>query len=167
MSRIIRLMTMGGVAALLVSCLVVGSANSARAQDSGWQPWTPAPTVAQPAKGTPPLNVDGCWSGTIEDDTTGTGSGFILFVQKGKKLAHGTTVGLSFNGGPSVTHGITGTVNSQNFKLVHPGRCNAMIRGTISGNDLVGTYRLTKHCLGSKFGGTFDYTFDAGGTTCQ
>jgi hypothetical protein len=171
MARIIRFLTVSTAAALLVTGLVAGSAGLARAQQAdsqsdGWQVLPPQPAVAQPTK-VAPLDVAGCWSGSIDDDTTGTGSGFVFFNQKGKRLVHGTTIGLSFNGGPSKSHGITGTVNSQNFKLIHPGHCKVLIRGTISSGDLVGSYGLSKHCLGQKFGGTFDYTFDDTGNSCQ
>ncbi len=172
MSRIIRFLIAMAASVAFVSGLIAGCADFARAQDAttetgGWQPLPPGPAIAQPDKAAPPLQVAGCWSGEIDDDFTGVGSGFTFVVQKGKRIARGTLIGFSFSGGPSATHGITGTVNSRSYKLsLTRDGCSVRIRGTMSSGDLVGTYSLTKRCLGSKFAGTFDFAFDPSGTSC-
>ena len=173
MRGISRYLSISAVAMLILSALVAVPSHLARAQDSGsgndWQASPSSGAVAeQPDAKASPLNLAGCWSGTIDDDSTGTGSGFLSFVQKGKNLTKATTAGLDFNGGPSISGSLSGKTNSQNFHLkFHRKQCNVSFHGTISADgDLTGHYTLSKKCLGEVFQGTFDYTFDAGGSTC-
>ena len=173
MWRISRFLSVSGVAALILSALIAVSPNLARAQDSAAETndWEASPgsgaVVAQPDKKQPPLDLAGCWSGTIDDDATGTGSGFLSFLQKGTKL---TVDGqLDFNGGPNKRGILKGKANSKNFQLsAHSRKCNVSFHGTISSGDhLTGMYHLSKKCLGAVDGGNFDYTFDGSGSSCQ
>jgi hypothetical protein len=165
------LVTAGGVA--LIACCLAGMApNYARAQEAGsqtadWQASGPPSEVTEPAKAGPPLDLAGCWSGGVDDNSQGSGSGFLYFVQNGKKLGAGTFAGLSFN---SLSAGgdLTGKTNSKTFHLkFHKKQCNVSFHGTIdSSGDLTGMYHLSRKCLGTVLDGTFDFTYDASDTTC-
>jgi hypothetical protein len=162
------------IPAVLALAIVAAAATSARAQDastdaSGWQTLPPEAPVAQPDKKAPPLQLAGCWSGEIDDDTTGVGTGYAYIVQKGKRLKRGTHIGFRFNGGPDQSHAIKGSVNSRTFKLrFQRSTCVVSVHGTIApSGDAIGSYRLTKRCLGQKYAGMFDFTYDPTNTTCQ
>lgn len=173
MSRVTRLLIVAVASALLISALILVSARRLHSQETilesdGWQPFTPSAVVTQPDKKAPPLDVAGCWSGEVDDDKTGVGSGFVSFVQQGKKIKKDTVIGLSFNGGPSASHRIKGDVNSKRVKLhFEQASCVVDASARLPSEDLVGSYRITKGCrLGGKFTGTFDFTFDPSGSTC-
>jgi hypothetical protein len=165
------LVTAGGVA--LIACCFAGMApNYARAQDAGsqtadWQASGPPSEVSQPAKAGPPLYLAGCWYGGLDDNSLGSGSGFLYFVQNGKKLVNGTTAGLYFSS-YSTGGGLTGKTNSKTFHLkFHKKQCNVSFHGTIdSSGDLTGMYHLSKKCAGFVLDGTFDFTFDPSNQTC-
>jgi hypothetical protein len=129
------------IAALIVSALVAVTSSSALADDQRAQSndWEPSPAVSSEAASQtesrlPPLNLAGCWSGTIDDGNTGIGSGAIFFVQQGKKLTIGTFAVFEFNGGGPIAAGhLSGKANSQTFQLkIHIRKCNASLHGTIS-----------------------------------
>jgi hypothetical protein len=175
MWRVTRFLIASSVSVALVSGLIAASANLVRAQDGspeslGWQPYTPEAAVAQPALPPTPLALAGCWSGEVDDDRAGVGTGFVFIVQKGRKITRGTKIGISFPSGPSTSHGIKGDVNSRRV-LLHFQQFNCVVdaRGKLaSSEELTGSYHITKGCrLGGKFAGGFDFTFDAGGTTCH
>jgi hypothetical protein len=162
------------IAAVFAIAIFAAPSNLARAQDAntdtlGWQTLPPEAPVAQPDKKAPPLQLGGCWSGDIDDDTTGVGTGYAFIVQKGKKLKKGTYIGFRFSGGASARHPIKGTANSRNFKLhLQISTCVVTVRGVLaSPTEATGSYRLTKRCLRKKYAGTFDFTYDPSNTTCQ
>jgi hypothetical protein len=85
--------------------LIAGLACLAYAQESnseatGWTHpnFTSDPsTLPEPEVKTPP-DVAGCWSGDFEDTKVGEGTGFIFFVQDGKKLIKGSDVAFTVTG---------------------------------------------------------------------
>jgi hypothetical protein len=173
MSRVTRFLIVSATSILFLSGLIAASANPAHAQDESsqsedWQPYTPS-VVSQPDKKLPPPIIAGCWSGDLDDDKLGAGTGFAFIVQHGKKLTKGTQIGISFPAGPSRTHGIRGNVNSKGAIKLHLAQsgCVVNIHGKVVSDDVTGTYFLNKACrLGRKLVGTFDFTFDPTGTTC-
>lgn len=178
MRQIVRFLVVSAALMTFMSVIIVSSPGFARAQEDSsqsdtsqsddWQPLPPVPPAVQPDKAAPPPNLAGCWSGEMDDDRLGVGTGFVFVVQNKKKIARGTVVGLSFPDGPSASHGITGTVGAKSFKLrFQRSTCVIGIRGTFSSGDLVGTYQVTKRCLGRKLAGTFDFTSDPSGSTCH
>jgi hypothetical protein len=157
-----------GAAGLALSGFIAGS--SAMAQDSGF--WKIAPSrgdaAVQPDAKQPPLNLAGCWSGSINDTTQGAGTGFLFFVQNGTKLGTGTVADLNETGLGEASGPLTGKTNGQNFHLkFHHKSCNVSFHGTIGNSgDLTGMYHLSKKCFGQVLQGTFDYTFDATNASC-
>jgi hypothetical protein len=166
--------TIAGIAAL--AALIAGSACLAFAQESNSQTggWT-RPNLSSSASALPepevktPLDVAGCWSGGIDDKKTGEGTGFIFFVQEGKKLVDGTGAGFSFTGFGSESGSLTGHVTNKSFVTSFKEKpCKVNVRGRIVSGDLVGTYSIKKKCTGViPLKGTFDYTFDASGDSCD
>ncbi len=167
--------TIAGVAAL--AAVIAGSACLAYAQESNSQAtgWTP-PNFASSPSSLPepevktPLDVAGCWSGAIDDDKAGEGTGFLFFVQEGTKLVNGTEAGFSIPGlGSTGGRPLTGHVTSKSFLTSFKNKqCSVSVRGRIVSGDLTGTYNIGKKCLGdTSFKGTFDFTFDATGNSCN
>src|SRR5271156_868960 len=113
-----------------------------------------------------PLDVAGCWSGETEDDGSRDGSGFIFFVQKGKKAVKGTNLGITF--GSATTEGpITGKVTVTSFFLkVKEKRCEVSFVGQMPNEALVGSFSF-KNCGSPLIEGTFIYDFDPTGESCM
>jgi hypothetical protein len=134
------------------------------AQDEG--AWSLSPSTGeaatQPDSKKPPLDLNGCWSGTIDDAKGGAGTGFLFFVQEGTKLGVGTGAALDIPSLGSVSGPLKGKANTQDFALGFHGKsCNISFHGKISNSgDLTGMYHLSKKCFGQVLKGTFDYTFD-------
>jgi hypothetical protein len=163
-----------GVAALAV--MIAGSACLADAQESnsqtgGWTHpnFTSSPSSLPEPEVKTPLDVAGCWSGDFDDTKAGEGTGYLFFVQEGNKLVSGTEAsftlsGLGTGGGP-----LTGHVTNKSFVAhFNEKACHVTVRGRIVSGDLAGTYNIGKKCLGkTAFKGTFDYTFDASGDSCD
>lgn len=157
--------TFVGTAALAAALIAVPPriANAQQAQEDEAQ--TPDAAVAEPDKAAPPLDIAGCWSGTIEDANSGAGTGAIFFVQHKKKLVKGTGAMLSLIPGQASKLG--GKVTSTSFVATHHGKdCKAVaFAGQPSGSDLTGTYIL-RRCAGLTTSGTFDFAFDSSGNSC-
>jgi hypothetical protein len=159
----------------ILAAFIAGSACLAYAQESNSQTsdWThpnfssSASTLPEPEVKTP-LDVAGCWSGTIDDKKTGEGTGFLFFVQEGKQLVSGTDAGFTFTGFGTEGGSLTGHVTNKSFVTSFKEKpCKVSVRGRIVSGDLVGTYSINKKCAGIAFKGTFDYTFDATGDSCD
>jgi len=170
MKRIGSLFLASGVAGLILSAFVAASSTAAMAQDEGSWNFTPSTGEAatQPDSKKPPLDVNGCWSGTIDDTRNGAGTGFLVFVQDGTKLGVGTGAELEIPSVGGASGPLKGKVNSQNFQLGFHGKgCNISFHGSIANSgDLTGMYHLSKKCFGQVLAGTFDYTFDVSGASC-
>jgi hypothetical protein len=87
----------------------------------------------------------------------------------GKKLIKGSDVAFTVIGLGTAGGALTGTVTNKSFATHFKNKtCKVSIRGRIVSDDLVGTYNVGKTCLGkTTFKGTFDYTFDATGNSCN
>lgn len=166
MTKLLHALAASAAAAVLITGVIAGSARIVRAQEAAdWQHVTQGPAIAQPAA-RPPLDLTGCWSGSIDDHATGVGTGFLFFVQSGRKLTTGTNGALNFSGGSSTGGALTGSTGPVSFQLKHHQKnCQVSFHGRMSSSDLVGTYHLNKGC-GVKARGTFEYTFDNTGATC-
>jgi hypothetical protein len=188
MHRLITSTIAAATAAIFIVGMIAVSAQSVRAQQSeegeaqfeGAQGATGG--VAQPDKAAPPIDVNGCWTGTLSDVDAGSGSGYLNFNQattkkgqlqkKLKQIKSAATHNIyavwsdnscAFGFGP-------GTATSTGFheNLNAGGKCKVTVVGNISGNDLVGSY--TFHGCPSSFGshaGSFDLTFDNTGDSCN
>jgi hypothetical protein len=156
------------VAAFAASVVVIGlllsTPQTAPAQDSDsdWQTNAPA---AISEKGAKPLDLSGCWSGSVEDTNYGSGTGFLFFKQSGKKAVKGTDGGLETSG-PDSTGALKGKISSTSFTVSYKkGSCHVQFTGQEpSADTLTGNY--TYDCSGIDTSGTFDFTFDSSGPTC-
>lgn len=168
MKRIGNLLMASGAAGLILSAFVAVSSTAAMAQDDGSWNLSPGTAVAQPDSKNPPLDLAGCWSGTIDDTTGGPGTGFLFFVQNGTKLGTGTGAELDIPSLGTASGSLKGKTNSQNFALgFHKKDCNVSFHGTIStSGNLTGMYHLSKKCFGQVLKGTFDYAFDVTSASC-
>ncbi|MGH7781804.1 MAG: hypothetical protein ACREQR_18460 [Candidatus Binataceae bacterium] len=172
MSRFVRAVTASAAAAVLITGVIAGSARFARAQDaaasqdSAWTATTPGAAVSEPDKAAPPIDVAGCWSGTIEDANAGAGTGALFFVQRKKKLVKGSGASLDI-GNTTGIGALKGKATSTSFvATLHARQCKTLaFAGSPSGAGLVGTYIL-RRCLGLTTNGTFSFTFDATGNSC-
>ena len=170
MNRIGSLLMASGAAGLILSAFVAASSTAAMAQDDGSWNFSPSTGEAstQPDSKKPPLDLSGCWSGTIDDTKNGAGTGFLFFVQDGTKLGVGTGAELDIPSLGTASGPLKGKANSQDFELGFHGKgCNISFHGTISNSgDLTGMYHLSKKCFGQVLKGTFDYTFDVTNASC-
>jgi len=170
MKRIGSLLMASGAAGLILSAFVAASSTAAMAQDEGSWNFTPSTSEAatQPDSKKPPLDLNGCWSGSIDDTRNGAGTGFLFFAQEGTKLGPGTGAELDITSLGTASGALKGKVNSQNFELSFHGKsCNISFHGSIANSgDLTGMYHLSKKCFGQVLKGTFDYTFDVTGASC-
>lgn len=141
------------------------SAQEAASPGSDWTVTNPGAAVAEPDKAAPPMDIAGCWSGSIDDANSGAGTGAIFFVQHNKKLAKGTGAILSLI--PGAASPLGGKVTSTSFVATHHGKdCKTVaFAGQPSGPDLTGTYILRK-CGGLTTSGSFDFAFDSSGNSC-
>lgn len=183
----------GIIAAVTVAVLITGmiavSTRTARAQQNNDNEAQYAGAhgavgaAAQPDKTTkaPPIDVNGCWTGTMSDMEAGSGSGYLNFNQatskKGpvKKLKRFKSVSThniyvvwsdgscAFGFGPG-----TATATGFHEKLNAGGKCRITVIGNISGNDLAGSY--SSHGCPASFGphaGSVTLTFDSSGNSCN
>ena len=160
MNRIGSLLMASGAAGLILSAFVAASSTAAIAQDAG--SWSLSPSTGeaatQPDSKNPPLDLNGCWSGTIDDTKNGAGTGFLFFVQEGTKLGAGTGAELDIPSLGSASGPLKGKANSQDFQLGFHGKaCNISFHGKISNSgDLTGMYHFSKKCFGQVLKGTFE-----------
>jgi hypothetical protein len=170
MKRIGSLLMASGAAGLILSAFVAASSTAAIAQDAG--SWSLSPSTGeaatQPDSKNPPLDLNGCWSGTIDDTKNGAGTGFLFFVQERTKLGVGTGAELDIPSLGSASGPLKGKANSQDFELGFHGKaCDISFHGKISNSgDLTGMYHFSKKCFGQVLKGTFDYTFDVTSASC-
>lgn len=188
MYRLLQTLSAGAAAAVLITGVIAGSARFARSQqsDSVAASDSGAPSgsgIASQPDSRAPLDLNGCWSGTLEDVYAGSGPGYLNFAQSGHKLLPPST-GSGYNMGFNWT---SGNFNSQAYgvgkgtatpRVFHEGihyktekGCAASIIGTLTGSTLTGAYKFTKVCAKHNgFGphaGTFSMTFDASNNSCN
>ncbi len=163
------LMTASAVV-LVAAGLVAGNAVVAKAQDSGWKLTEQAASVA-PGTTVSPFDFSGCWSGSISDSSGNSGTGYINFVQSKKHITNASTAGLNITNVGAGSAPVSGNVKGDTFRLEHFGHhCKVGFKGGLgTSSDVVGSYLLARQCFrdGVKHSGSFDFTFDASGKTCQ
>jgi hypothetical protein len=145
--------------------LIAASGQFARAQDADWQYKATGSDVADQPDKAAPLDLGGCWSGTIADEKFGSGTGFLFFVQEGGKAVAGTDGGLETDQytaeGP-----LKGTIKKKTFSVkFHAKKCSVSFKGGLPSEDLVGTYHIK--CDGKQTQGSFQFSFDESGTSCD
>lgn len=189
MRRFIKGITVAAASAIFVSGMVAASARSARAQqsdqnDAQYEGSVGAPgAAAQPDKATkaPPININGCWSGTLLDvNSAGPGNGYLNFDQvtnkkgqlqkKLKPIKSSSThnIDILWNDGSCAFGFGAGVATSTGFheKLNAGGKCKVTVTGntTDNGNEITGAYDF-RGCPTS-FGahsGTFTMTLTSSG----
>lgn len=177
MRRILRGFAVATTATVLITGLIAGSARLARAQSAEKQgDLGGTGVVAEPdAKG--PINVNGCWSGSLDDVYAGAGDGYIDFAQSGKKLLSPTDAYMVYflwDGSYAYGDG-QGVATAKTFKFTikYPSEkgCVEHVHGKLEGGDLVGVYSFTKVCARNngfgKHKGSFDFAFDPTGDSCD
>ena len=141
----------------LLSATVIGVARHADAQDAGESQdvgsWNAAGSgspdeSSSPDAKAPPLNIQGCWFGSVTDIPDGEGDATFEFVQNGKKIVSGSSFDfewpdMSFAVGP-----IKGTVSSNGFKFKGTAGKGCSITGSAHGDALgmEGTFHFHKKC---------------------
>ena len=143
----------------LLSASLFGSASFARAQDQGSAGdgggHSAASVATQPDKA-PPIDVAGCWDGsstvgTLEDNSFGSGYGWIGIIQNGKNIesgAHGSFYEFVWDSGNDWAYGpFKGKASASGFTTMGTlkGKCKVKFIGHLgSSDDIVGTYEYTR-----------------------
>jgi hypothetical protein len=125
----------------LLSAGVLGAPTRSSAQDAQEGAWSAGGTgsadvESSPDSKAPPLVVEGCWDGEVQDDADGTGDATFEFIQSpsGKKLASGSTFDFEWPDA-SFAHGpITGTVSSKGIKFHGNAGKGCPMHGTATGD---------------------------------
>ncbi len=178
MRRTLRGFAVATAATVLITGLIAGSARLARAQSAEKQGDLGGPGVAAEPDAKAPIDVNGCWSGTLDDVYAGAGSGDVDFVQSGKQLlppADEDMMYFIWNDGSYADGDGQGVATAKTFKFTikYPTEkgCVAHVHGKLEGNDLVGVYSFTKVCARNngfgKHKGSFDLTYDPTGDSCD
>jgi hypothetical protein len=155
-------------AVVVILGLLCGLSDSAYSQDlQGWVNWGTVGGGEDIESKTPPLNLQGCWTGT-EEDQGGEGQMFINFSQHGRTITKSSSAGIAFSTGQGATGPVSGSVNSKSFQVgFHHKSCNISFTGKLpnGGPDLVGRFNFNCKPTGIKrnFKGTFDLVSDPGG----
>ena len=151
---------------MLAVGLIVAPAQVARAQEAPDTDWQNTGTGAEVAEqpNTSSLNLNGCWSGTVDDSNFGSGTGFLLFVQKGSKAGKGTGAGIDA-GGLQTAGPLKGKIKKSSFSVsFHGKKCIVRFSGSMPSSNLIGNYIY--HCGGTSTDGSFNFAFDASGNSC-
>ncbi len=134
--------------AALLSTGVLSSAHRAYAQDAedslpDTGAWSApgagtADTAASPDAKKPPIDIGGCWDGSVTDKADGLGDAFFGFTQNGKKIVGGGASGIdlewpdsSFAYGP-----IQGTVSPQGIQFHGNAGKGCPFQGTGKGDSM-------------------------------
>lgn len=137
----------------LLSAGVLGSQTPVSAQDAEEGAWSAGGTgsadvATSPDSKAPPLVVEGCWDGEVQDSADSTGDATFEFAQSsdGKKLETGSTFDFEWPD-TSFAHGpITGTVSSKGIKFHGNAGKGCPMHGTATGDTSALTGKV-------KFGG--------------
>lgn len=164
MYGILKSFAVSAATVALAMGLIVASAQFARAQDTDWQNMATGSDVAEQPDKAAPLDLNGCWSGTLADAKFGSGTGFLFFEQEGDKAVSGTTAGIDTSGVDS-SGPLTGKIKKSSFSVSYHGKkCSVRFSGGMPSSDLVGTYHYS--CGGETDHGSFRFTFDSSGASC-
>jgi len=157
----------------LLSAAAMGSAHHAYAQDNdeidenagGWStPDGGSADESTPEARKPPLDVQGCWSGTAVDDNPALGDGTIIFnefEQDGTKLENTSNFDFRFAGGSYNANGnLTGTVSSKGIKFKGSAGTDCPVSGSATGDNsaMMGKFKFGKKCAHDFKSGTFSIT---------
>jgi hypothetical protein len=139
LAKVLLAMTCAG----LLSLSIVGSARHVYAQDAAetdenvgsWN--APDPDTAEqstPQVKTHPLNIKGCWAGSVMDTGNGTGTATFQFFQSKnhKKLLLGSTFKFQWPDTAMARGPLKGTVTSTGFSF----KGNAGVGCAVSGNGM-------------------------------
>jgi len=160
-----KLIKLSGI--IFLFALMVSSPVASRAQSAvEWFSWDGPDQNTEPETKSPPLDLNGCWEGT-EQDQGGEGTLWINFVQNGRKLTRSTTGAISFSNGQRGSGHLSGSANATKFHVGHisPG-CNVTFHGApASDGDLVGRFNFNcpRSGIHTHFKGTFDLASDPDG----
>jgi hypothetical protein len=146
----------------LLSAGIIGSARHAYAQDApdqsegAWGVGTPDSTdqAASPDVVKPPLDISGCWQGTVKDKHDGKGAAFFEFDQSGSNLLDSSTYDFEWGDGSYAYGPLTGTVSSKGFKFSGPAGQGCSVSGSAKrhGLKLKGKVHFHQQCA-KFFGG--------------
>jgi hypothetical protein len=143
------LMIIGG----LLSCVLIAAERPAYAQDAADQgAWSAPDGATSDTKKTAPrpMDISGCWSGTVTDTADGSGTPTFEFRQSGnlKKLALGSTFNLEWSDSAMAKGPLKGSVTSTGFTFKGDAGANCKVSGSAVGDDtaLTGSIVFTGNC---------------------
>lgn len=156
--------------ASLMSAALMGSGRHAYAQDQeevdpeagswsadidGFQESSPERKVVKP-----PLDVQGCWVGTVTDKGEGKGDVTFFFEQNDTDLGNPSSFSFFWNSRNFAEGPLLGSVSSKGikFKGTATSKCAISASGTGNANKMRGKYTFTKKCAEAFKGGTFTIT---------
>lgn len=137
----------------LLSAILVGHPHAVCAQDAPDQgAWSGPDTANSDNKTTKPrpMDISGCWSGTIIDTGDGSGTPTFEFHQNGnlKKLRIGSTFNFDWGDGAMAKGPMKGSVTSAGFTFKGNAGANCKVSGSGVGDNtaLTGTIVFTGAC---------------------
>jgi hypothetical protein len=153
----------------LLSAGVIGSARHAYAQGAGtvdpeaggWSADTDGSQELNPEakEPKPPIDVQGCWSGTVHDKEKGEGTLTLELEQDGTGLEPDTSTFRVYWNSQNYAYGpiIEGSVSSKGikFKGTATSKCTIAASGTGNAEKIHGTYSFKKECAKAFKGGSF------------
>ena len=148
------------VCTTLLSVGGIGSARQSYAQDAAAtdvQGWSAGGTGSadldsadqlNPEAQSTPLNIAGCWSGSVNDTADGTGTASSTFDQNGKKIQHGSLLNFDWPDQAFVHGVIHGTVSSTGIKFNGQAGKGCSFHGIATGDAsaMSGTVKFTGKC---------------------
>jgi len=146
------------VSAGLLSVATFGSPRDLYAQDGSetdqgaWSaPDAGSADQSSPdTKKTHPLNIKGCWSGSVTDTGDGTGTAMFVFHQNGnhKKIIIGTTFMFQWADSAMARGPLKGSVTATGFTVKGNAGITCQITGNATGNAtaLMGAFTFTGDC---------------------
>jgi hypothetical protein len=148
------------VCSSLLSIGGIGSARHAYAQDAaatdadGWSAGgtgsadLDSTDQLNPEAQSTPLDIAGCWSGSVNDTADGTGTASVTFDQNGKKIHNTTRLNFDWPDQAFVHGGIHGTVSSTGIKFNGQAGKGCSFHGVATGDAsaMSGAVKFTGKC---------------------
>jgi hypothetical protein len=108
----------------------------------------------------PPLDIQGCWVGTMTDRAEGKGDVTFYFEQNDTNLGDPSSFSFYWNSDNYAEGPLLGSVSSKGFKFKGTATSKCSISGSGSGDaeKLRGKYTFKKECAVAFKGGTFTIT---------
>jgi hypothetical protein len=149
LAKTFTLMIVGGV----LPSMLLGTQRLACAQDApdqgAWSAPEGADSDAKTVK-SHPMDITGCWSGTVTDEADGTGTATLEIHQNGnlKKLVIGSTFNFEWGDGAMAKGPLKGSVTSTGFTFKGKAGATCAATGSGTGDDtaLTGTVVFTGDC---------------------